>query len=250
MILGQKLQKKVSKKIEILYEDDLCLVINKPAGLAVQGGVGINTSLDKILSEIRSPAPLLVHRLDRDTSGVILTAKSKDAAALFSKYLGENTNTKKYYNAICLNNKSFSCKEGVINFDLQYKDEQKKAITKYKVLSNGKIETGNGIINFTFLELELGTGRMHQIRRHLAMNGSPILSDDKYGDFKLNRNLKKIINLKKLLLHSKRLIIKELNIDITAPLPFYFLDVLDISHEKHENLRKSLYFFQILLENF
>ena len=76
------------------------------------------------------------------------------------------------------------------------------------------------------LELELGTGRMHQIRRHLALVGNPVLGDDKYGDFKLNRYLRKTMQLRRLLLHASRLVIPEApdgsRIDINANLPDYF----------------------------
>ena len=75
------------------------------------------------------------------------------------------------------------------------------------------------------MELELGTGRMHQIRRHLAMTGSPVLGDDKYGDFTLNRELRKTIKLKRLLLHAFRLVIPAalgFAVDVQAPLPDYW----------------------------
>ena len=79
---------------------------------------------------------------------------------------------------------------------------------------------------FSQLELELGTGRMHQIRRHLASIGHPILGDDKYGDFTLNKGLRKERGLKRLLLHSSRLIIPEslcgFTLDASAPLPEHF----------------------------
>ena len=75
------------KNIEILHEDDISIIINKPAGLSVQGGKGMKMSLDRILAEIRTPPPLLVHRLDKDTSGVLLAAKTREAAALFSRLI-------------------------------------------------------------------------------------------------------------------------------------------------------------------
>ena len=75
-------------QFEIVYEDNSCIVINKPAGLAVQGGKGIGVSLDSLLAQSRSARPLLVHRLDRDTSGLILVAKDKAAAAAYSRLLG------------------------------------------------------------------------------------------------------------------------------------------------------------------
>jgi 23S rRNA pseudouridine955/2504/2580 synthase len=80
---------------------------------------------------------------------------------------------------------------------------------------------------YSFLELELGTGRMHQIRRHLARLGNPVLGDDKYGDFGLNKRYRKERGLRRLLLHASRLVIPEENIDIGAPLPPHFEPYLD-----------------------
>ena len=158
------------KRIEILYEDDSCLVLNKPAGLAVQGGSGIGVSLDSILAETYSPRPLLVHRLDRDTSGILLAARNREAAARFSRLLG-----------------------------------------------SGRSAAGT---------VKQGTGRMHQIRRHLAMTGNPVPGDDKYGDFALNKKLRKTMGLKRLLLHASRLVIPSgagaVPLDISAPPPDYF----------------------------
>ena len=72
------------KNIPVLFENTYCLILNKPSGLPVQGGEGVKNSLDSLLSENYSPRPLLVHRLDRDTSGIILVARTKEAAAGFS----------------------------------------------------------------------------------------------------------------------------------------------------------------------
>jgi len=200
------------KTLKILYEDDFCLVIDKPAGLAVQGGKGVKTSVDAILAEMRSPPPLLVHRLDKDTSGVLLAAKTKEAAADFSRLLGADRQAIKQYIAVCAG--SPEKKEGVITQDLMIRGALKKSETRYKVIKSGE---------YSVLELELGTGRMHQIRRHLAMSGNPVLGDDKYGDFTLNKKLRKEMGLKRLLLHSSRLSIKgKYQVDVTAPLPEYF----------------------------
>jgi len=211
------------KNIEILHEDDFLIVVNKPAGLAVQGGKGVKSSLDKILAEIRTPPPLLVHRLDKDTSGILLAAKGRDSAARFSRILGaqkQRGGAVKQYIAVCA-----GCPEkdeGVITDDLLIRHNLKKSETRYRVIKSGKLALGEPQ-NFSVLEIELGTGRMHQIRRHLAMNGNPILGDDKYGDFALNKKLRRVIGLKRLLLHASRLVIKdEFNLDINAPLPEYF----------------------------
>jgi len=209
------------KNLEILYEDNLVLVINKPSGLAVQGGKGVKSSLDRILKEMRSPPPLLVHRLDKDTSGIILTAKTREAAAKFSRLLGTGRQSVKRYIAVCA-----GCpakKEGVITHEIPVHGSMKSSKTVYRIINSQKLSD----IVFSVLELELGTGRMHQIRRHLAMIGNPVLGDDKYGDFTLNKRLRKI-GVKRLLLHSSQLIIKgEINLNLRAPLPDYFQPFLN-----------------------
>ena len=224
------------KNIEIVHEDDLCLVINKPAGLAVQGGKGVKVSLDRILAQTRSPPPLLVHRLDKDTSGLILTAKTKEAAARFSRLLGEGRaghtaisgcgGIVKQYIAVCTGCPARNA--GSINLELEIRGSRKKSETKYRVIKNGSLpsaDESHAHSRFSVLELELGTGRMHQIRRHLSMTGNPVLGDDKYGDFALNKMLRKTIGLKRLLLHASRLVIPQAKgspLDLRAPLPDYF----------------------------
>jgi 23S rRNA pseudouridine955/2504/2580 synthase len=206
------------KNIEILYEDDYIIAVNKPAGLAVQGGKGVKTSLDTLLAALRDPSPLLVHRLDKDTSGALMAAKGRENAARFSNLLNSRKITKQY-TAVCSGRPKNE--QGVITDKLLIHGNLKDSETRYKTLKTSVFTEEN--IEYSVLELELGTGRMHQIRRHLAMNGNPILGDDKYGDFKLNKKLHKIAGLKHLLLHASRLIIKDdINIDIKAPLPEYF----------------------------
>jgi 23S rRNA pseudouridine955/2504/2580 synthase len=214
------------KRIEILYEDDLCLVLNKAAGLAVQGGKGVKVSLDSILAEEWSPPPLLVHRLDKDTSGVILTARTRAAAARFSRLLGAGrAGIVKQYLAVCAGRPAKT--SGIIDLDLVIRGGAKRSETRYKVLKNGAL----GQFRFSLLELELGTGRTHQIRRHLAMTGNPILGDDKYGDFALNKELRKVCAVKRLLLHASRLVIPpapgNAALDVSAPLPGYFRAFLE-----------------------
>jgi len=211
------------------------MVLNKPAGLPVQGGEGIKSSLDSILSQKFMPRPLLVHRLDRDTSGVILVAKTKEAARNFSALFANSGKIKKLYLGICSG--AIEPAEGTINLSLDMRGKGRGRITiesetNYKLLSGGNL----GETACSLLELKLGTGRMHQIRRHLALIGHPLLGDDKYGDFALNKNLKAQSGLKSLCLHASRLVIPPLpgllpdGLDITAPLPealCRFLELLE-----------------------
>jgi len=209
-------------KLDIIYEDSTCIVINKPAGLAAQGGKGVGVSLDSILAENWPERPLLVHRLDRDTSGLILVAKNKEAARRFSRLLGEERAVIKRYLAVCKGSPPEP--EGVIRAELDVRGAAKCSETRYRLLS----ASADG--EFSLLELELGTGRMHQIRRHLAMAGNPVLGDDKYGDFNLNRHLRKTLKLRNLLLHASRLIVPPTAgappLDLSAPPPAYFQDIL------------------------
>jgi 23S rRNA pseudouridine955/2504/2580 synthase len=204
------------KRLEIIFEDSSFVVINKPAGLAVQGGKGVVLCLDNILEEQWGRRPFLVHRLDKDTSGLILVAKTSGTASRFSRLYGSGGGLVKRYQAVCKGRPPHD--EGLIKADLAIRGSVKKSQTGYRLLSGGE--------EFSLLELELCTGRMHQIRRHLALSGNPVLGDDKYGDFALNHKLRTTHKLRHLLLHASQLIIPETpdnaRLDLTAPLPAYF----------------------------
>ena len=226
-------------RIPVLFENDFCIVLDKPTGLPVQGGEGIKVSLDSILSEKIHPRPLLVHRLDRDTSGIILVAKTKEAAAGFSalfagtqgagtgKVKKERTVIKQYL-GVCSGIPE--PEQGVIRLALDGRGQTKnlkESETSYRFIFAGTVSE----LPFSLLELELGTGRMHQIRRHLAQIGHPLLGDDKYGDFPLNKQLRKSTGLKHLLLHASKLILPPSpclpgGLSIEAQLPEYYVSFL------------------------
>jgi 23S rRNA pseudouridine955/2504/2580 synthase len=209
------------KDIEVLYEDDDCLVVNKPEGLSVQGGSGASVNLDAILSAKYSPRPLLTHRLDKDTSGTLLTAKSRAAAAYFSRIMACGA-ARKQYLALCRAGEG-GAKTGTIRTGLAQKGVVKTACTRYRRLAeNGRV---------ALYRLELGTGRTHQIRRHLAQNNLPVLGDKKYGDFALNRRLRAEAGIKRLMLHAIRLALPLRDgriLDICAPLPGCFTDAMAV----------------------
>jgi 23S rRNA pseudouridine955/2504/2580 synthase len=238
------MNRQIAKRVTILYEDDDCLILDKPAGLAVQGGAGVKTSLDAILtSASQTPThPLLVHRLDKDTSGIILTAKNQKAAAYYSAKIASKE-IHKHYIAVCSLSDDFCLPdEGAINSTIMIKGQEKSALTNYKIIKRSSLhvkteDKGKTIApptshieeknpcEFALFEIELGSGRMHQIRRHLAENGAPIIGDEKYGDWTLNKKLRKEAGLKKMLLHASRLVFATecgTLLDITAPLPEYF----------------------------
>jgi 23S rRNA pseudouridine955/2504/2580 synthase len=214
----------------VLFENDECVILNKPAGLPVQGGAGITLSLDSILKDPGNslePAVhldgkgglLLVHRLDRDTSGVLLVAKGREAAAKFSALFASGRKSAgKRYLAVCAGHPL--PESGVITTNLDIRGKVKTAETGYTRLSGGDLLPEG--VDFSVLELELGTGRMHQIRRHLHQIGCPVLGDDKYGDFTLNKALRKRGAVKRLLLHASRLVIAGAGIDVSAPSPECF----------------------------
>jgi 23S rRNA pseudouridine955/2504/2580 synthase len=175
--------------------------------------------LDALLASEYSWKPYLVHRLDKDTSGVLLVAKSREAARYFAGVFGSAA-AKKCYIAVCAESGVVKLKSsGVIDDSILIRGETKTAQTRYKMTEGGMFENGEKWRRF---ELELCTGRMHQIRRHLAISGYPILGDDKYGNFALNKSLRKQIALKRLLLHANKLNLvlpSGIALDVCAPIP-------------------------------
>jgi 23S rRNA pseudouridine955/2504/2580 synthase len=212
---------------DILYEDETCLALNKPAGLAVQGGKGVGISVDLLLKRRYTEAqaqPRLVHRLDKDTSGVLLTAKGAKNAAWYAGKIASREACKNYI-AVCAasgrGNASNFDASGIINIPVEVHGNQKCARTRYILLGTG-IANAPPPLPYAVFELELETGRLHQIRRHLQKINRPILGDDKYGDFALNKSLRKTFNLRRLLLHARSLNIPRPDggaLEISAPLP-------------------------------
>jgi 23S rRNA pseudouridine955/2504/2580 synthase len=208
------------KGITVLYEDDDVLALNKPAGLAVQGGAGVGVSLD-ILLAARGTPHFLVHRLDQDTSGVILTAKTREAAARCAALFREGRAEKRYL-ALCAGTPP---ERGRIREELTVRGKSRPAETRCRLIARGTLDAE---IPCSLMELEPATGRMHQLRRHLSGRGFPILGDGKYGDFALNRALRKSAGLKRLLLHAASLSLPGLS-PIRAPLPEHFARVLALA---------------------
>jgi len=214
------------KNITVLFEDDNFLVLNKPAGLAVQGGAGVGASLDSLLAGAYKKRPFLVHRLDKDTSGVIVTAKTRESAAACSGLFASPAGLHKRYLALCA---GMPDEKGLIGETLLVKGRELTAETSYRRLAWAHIPAD--AVPVSFLELQPATGRMHQIRRHLARINCPVLGDDKYGDFTLNKKLRRSLGLKRLLLHAASIrlppsLVKG-GVEINAPLPDYFCAALE-----------------------
>ena len=211
----------------LLHRDRAAIVINKPPGLATQGGTGTYDHVDGLLDAYApdGPRPRLVHRLDKDTSGALLVAATPGSAAWFSKRFATRA-AKKIYWALIVGVPSIE--EGLIELPLAKQpgtggekmmvDESEQGMpakTRYKVIDRA----GN---QAAWVELQPFTGRTHQLRVHMAAIGHPIVGDGKYGGQEafLSGSISR-----KMHLHARRLIIDHPDgtpLDVTAPLPDHF----------------------------
>lgn len=194
----------------VLYEDEDVLALNKPAGLAVQGGTKTTKHIDKLLSAWGEGVdrPRLVHRLDRDTSGVLLLGKSPAAAAKLSGAFARRKAQKTYW-AIVVGNPHPT--EGVIELHLAKRGVNDREIVvpadpKDKDASPAETEfvtISRAGPRVTWMALRPHTGRTHQLRAHMKAIGHPILGDPKYGDEKsapLSEGLKLQLHARSILL--------------------------------------------------
>lgn len=209
----------------VIHKDEDVLAINKPPGLAVQGGTGTSRHLDAMLDALRFGAPerpRLVHRLDKDTSGVLLLARNRKAAAKLAEVLRGREAHKIYWAAVAGVPR---LRQGRIDLALSKvagkqgervapsKEEGRRAITLYSVIEN----LGDKVAWLALMPL---TGRTHQLRVHCAALGTPILGDAKYGegrDVATGRNI-----AKKLHLHARAIELphpKGGRLKVTAELP-------------------------------
>ena len=198
--------------LSLLYEDEALLAINKPAGLAVHGGSGISFGVIEALRALRPEAKFLelVHRIDRETSGVLLIAKKRSALTALHAMLRGDTDDRieKHYAALVkgpwpderrhirvkLAKYVTDSGERRVSVDEEDGQESHTIVTRKEVLPGA-----------TLLDCEIRTGRTHQIRVHLAHMGFPIIGDDKYGDFTLNKYVAaaKHGGLKRMFLHAR-----------------------------------------------
>ncbi len=209
----------------LLYEDDLVLVLNKPAGLAVHGGSGINLGVIESLRAMRPDAELeLVHRLDRDTSGCLLISKRRSALRRLHSQLREGEVDKRYLALLCgalpqaeievaaaLSTNRVRGGERVVRVDPL---NGKPSRTRFRVRQR--------LGALTLVEAELETGRTHQIRVHAAHLGAAVAGDPKYGDPATNARLE-TLGLKRLFLHAAALSFRPKDdrppVHVIAPLP-------------------------------
>ena len=211
--------------VEVLHEDDALLVINKPSGMAVHGGSGISLGAIELLRQSRPHAPFLelAHRLDRDTSGVLMLAKKRAALVALHAQLRDGE-VRKDYDVLVrgkwrdeTRNVRLSLQKHVLK-----SGERRVSVADDGMASHTIFRLKRKLAEFSLLEAELKTGRTHQIRVHLAHIGFPIAGDDKYGDFAWNKELAKR-GLKRMFLHAARTMIRHplsgTSMTFKAPLP-------------------------------
>jgi len=219
-----------AREFPVLFEDDHLLAINKPAGVAVHGGSGVSSGVIEQLRLARPEARFLelVHRLDRETSGVLLLAKKRSAlTTLQDQFRARDTG--KIYSALVFGAWPASLK--VIDLPLHKThdaagerqvrvvspahDEGRRSITLVKV--------SRRLATTTLLDVTIKTGRTHQIRVHLAHSGHPIVGDPKYGDFALNKAFARGCHFARMFLHARQLAFDHPasgeRITLIAPLP-------------------------------
>jgi len=204
------------REFPVLLEDDALLALNKPAGVAVHGGSGVSFGVIEQLRQARPQAKLLelVHRLDRDTSGILLVAKKRSALKHLQDQFRERETGKTY---LALVQGEWPTRLKVIDlplhkFLLASKDgiegERRVRVTTPEdpdgMRSITLVKVAERLKGCTLLEVTIKTGRTHQIRVHLAAQGHPIAGDDKYGDFEWNKQLQKQGH-KRMFLHAWRL---------------------------------------------
>ncbi len=197
-----------SLRSQVVYEDEGLLVLNKPAGVAVHGGSGIRLGVIEQLRRERPEARFLelVHRLDRDTSGLLLVAKKRAVLVALHELLRHDDGIEKHYRVLAQGR--FTPHQRRVTLPL-YKYLTADGERRVMVRADGKpaatvFTCCQHFPDVTLLDARLLTGRTHQIRVHLAHLGHPIAGDDKYGDFEWNRQLAQQ-GMKRMYLHAFQL---------------------------------------------
>lgn len=218
------------REFQVLYEDECLLAIDKPAGTAVHGGSGVSFGVIEQLRRARPQARFLelVHRLDRETSGVLLLAKKRSALVALQDQFRARATAKVYAALVAgrwparlkvidlpLHKTLDGAGERQVRVAAASQDEARRSITLVKVVQ--------AWADFSLLDVTIKTGRTHQIRVHLAHHGHPIVGDPKYGDFALNKTLARTRHFARMFLHARRLGFDHplggQRIELEAPLP-------------------------------
>ncbi len=225
-----QIRKSQLKIFNIIFQDDALLVLDKPPGMAVHGGSGISFG---VIEQVRAQYPdwkfvELVHRLDRETSGVLLLAKRRQALVELHRQIREGQTEKRYLTLVKgqWNNAKQSVKLPLSKYVTSAGERRVAVVTSQHKMQNAM--TAHTIFrlqkswtNFSLLEAELITGRTHQIRVHLAHLGFPIVGDDKYGDFALNKQLTSerfYAKMPRMFLHAHQMVFKHPKTGMTMKL--------------------------------
>jgi len=231
-----------ARGLAVLFEDEHLLAVNKPAGLAAHPGTGITgaTLVEEARAYLKTPddlppaefRPSPAHRLDRDTSGVVLVARTRKAMVRLTEIFTEGERVRKSYLALAKGKMPRDA--GTIDQPLSEHEQTarsrsmrgvnfQEAITHYKVLAAMK--------EASLLSLRIETGRTHQIRRHLQAVGHPVAGDRRHGDFAWNRLAKQRWGLSRMFLHAWKLELPHpatgATLRLEAPLPAELADVLE-----------------------
>ena len=206
-----------AREFTIIYEDDALLVIDKPAGIAVHGGSGVSFGVIEQIRRARPEARYLelVHRLDKDTSGLLMIAKKRSALVKLHEAI-RNDHPKKIYLALGvgrLPNDRFHVKLPLFKYTgaqgekmVRVSEDGQSAHTIFRVLNRFSDDLLHqvGLSHLTLVQATLKTGRTHQIRVHLQSQQCPIAGDERYGDYQANKRLQKL-GLKRMFLHAAEL---------------------------------------------
>jgi 23S rRNA pseudouridine955/2504/2580 synthase len=230
------------REFPVLFEDEHLLVVNKPAGVAVHGGSGVSYGVIEQLRRARPQAKFLelVHRLDKETSGLLLVAKKRSALTALQDQFRQRE-TGKTYAALVLGDwpeakkvvdvalHKYLTAEGERRVRAVANDDEdgRRSISLVRVVAR-YAASGNESLGFSLLDVTIKTGRTHQIRVHLQSQGHPIVGDEKYGDFAQNKALAagRLVpgaRFERMFLHAKRLAFDHPasaeRIELLAPLP-------------------------------
>ncbi len=238
-----------AREFPVLYEDDLLIAVDKPAGVAVHGGSGVSFGVIEQLRRARPQARFLelVHRLDKQTSGVLLLAKKRSAlTALQDQFRARRTD--KTYAALAVG--AWPASKKLIDVALhkfEAADGRRRVRTVGADDAVGRrsislVRVTQRFQRFTLLEVTIRTGRTHQIRVHLAHEGHPIVGDDQYGDFELNRQFARGeglagVRFARMFLHARSLAfdhpVSGERIEVESPLPAECTRLLGVLSEPH-----------------
>ena len=215
-----------ARTFPVIYEDEYLLVIDKPAGVAVHGGSGISFG---VIEQLRQAHPQtkyleLVHRLDKETSGLLMIAKKRSALVKLHEYLRQHMPQKTYY-ALAVGHWDKAVKQlklPLFKFQNAQGEKFVRVDTEKGQYAHTLFEPVEYYEDFTLMRVTLKTGRTHQIRVHMQSQAHPIAGDEKYGDFELNKQLMKQ-GLKRMFLHAAGLILPHPitgeKLTFEAPLP-------------------------------